>query len=78
VTPQIFDAAFEPDQTRFTVDRATADPIVQTVTLELDGGARLIVPAERFAAMAQVDDQRVGGKIRLTIETLTLKEGAGR
>jgi hypothetical protein len=78
VTPQIFDAAFEPHQTRFTVDRATADPIVRTVTLDLDGGARLIVPAERFAAMAQVDDQRVGGKIRLTIETLTLKEGAGR
>jgi len=25
-----------------------------------------------------VDDQRVGGKIRLTIETLTLKEGTGR
>jgi nucleoid associated protein NdpA len=78
VTPQIFDAAFEPHQTRFTVDRATADPIVQTVTLELDSGARLIIPAERFAAMAQVDDQRVGGKIRLAIETLTLKEGAGR
>ena len=78
VTSSVFDAAFEPHQTRFTVDRATADPIVRTVTLELDGGARLIVPAERFATMAQVDDQRVGGKIRLTIETLTLKEGAGR
>ena len=78
VTPHVFDAAFEPHQTRFTVDRATADSIVRTVTLELDGGARLIVPAERFATMAQVDDQRVGGKIRLTIETLTLKEGTGR
>ncbi|HEU4783937.1 MAG TPA: nucleoid-associated protein [Ktedonobacterales bacterium] len=78
VTPQVFDAAFEPRQTHFTVDRATADPIVRTVTLELDGGARLIVPAERFAAMALVDVQRVGGKIRLTIETLTLKEGTGR
>jgi hypothetical protein len=78
VTPQVFDAAFDPQQTRFTVDRATADPVVRTVTLELDGGARLIVPAERFAAMARVDDQRVGGKIRLTIETLTLKVGAGR
>jgi 37-kD nucleoid-associated bacterial protein len=78
LTPQVFDAAFERRQTHFTVDRATADPIVRTVTLELDGGARLIVPAERFAAMARVDDQRVGGKIRLTIETLTLKEGAGR
>jgi hypothetical protein len=78
VTSSVFDAAFEPHQTRFTVDRATADPIVRTVTLELDGGARLIVPAERFATMAQVDDQRVGGKIRLTVETLTLKEGTSR
>ncbi|HKS70189.1 MAG TPA: nucleoid-associated protein, partial [Ktedonobacterales bacterium] len=44
--PQIFDAEFEPHQTRFTVDRATADPIVRFVTLELDGGARLRIPAE--------------------------------
>jgi hypothetical protein len=73
--PQIFDAEFEPHQTRFAVDRATADPAVRFVTLELDGGARLRIPAERFAEMARVDDQRVGGKIRLTIETLTLKEG---
>ena len=72
--PQIFDAEFEPQQTRFTVDRATADPVVRYVTLELDGGARLRIPAERFAEMARVDAQRVGGKIRLTIETLTLKE----
>ena len=72
--PQIFDAEFEPHQTRFTVDRATADPVVRYVTLELDGGARLRIPAERFAEMARVDAQRVGGKIRLTIETLTLKE----
>lgn len=78
LTPRIFDAEFEPHQTRFTVDRATADPVVQMVTLELDGGARLIIPAERFAAMAQLDDQRVGGKIRLAIETLTLKEGTAR
>ena len=72
---RIFDAEFEPQQTRFTVDRATADPVVRYVTLELDGGARLRIPAERFAEMARVDDQRIGGKIRLTIETLTLKEG---
>ena len=75
LVPQIFDAEFEPRQTRFTVDRATADPVVRYVTLELDGGARLRIPAERFGEMARVDDQRIGGKIRLTIETLTLKEG---
>ena len=75
---QIFDAEFEPQQTRFMVDRATADPVVRYVTLELDGGARLRIPAERFAEMARVDGQRVGGKIRLTIETLTLKEGTAQ
>ncbi len=78
ITQTIFDAEFEPHQTRFTVDRATADPVVNYVTLDLDGGARLSIPAERFAAMARIDDQRAGGKIRLTIETLTLKEGAPR
>lgn len=78
ITQTIFDAEFEPHQTRFTVDRATADPVVNYVTLDLDGGARLSIPAERFAAMARIDGQRVGGKIRLTIETLTLKEGAPR
>lgn len=72
--PNIFDAEFEPHQTRFTVDRATADPIVQYVTLEMDGGARLRIPAQRFDDLASIADRRVGGKISLTIETLTLKE----
>lgn len=72
---RVFDAELESDQTRFIVDRATADPIVRYVTLELDGGAQLRIPTERFAEMTRVDDRRVGGKIRLTIETLTLKEG---
>lgn len=72
--PNIFDAEFEPHQTRFTVDRATADPIVQYVTLEMDGGARLRIPAQRFDDLASTADRRVGGKISLTIETLTLKE----
>jgi hypothetical protein len=75
LTPHVFDAEFEPHQTLFTVDRATADPVVRFVTLELDGGGRLRIPAERFAEMVRIDEQRVGGKIRLTIETLTLKEG---
>ncbi len=75
LTPHVFDAEFEPHQTHFSVDRATADPVVRFVTLELDGGGRLRIPAERLAEMVRIDDQRVGGKIRLTIETLTLKEG---
>lgn len=78
LTPSIFDAEFEPHQTYFIVDRATADPVVRYVTLELDGGAQLRIPAERFAAMARIENQRVGGKIRLTLESLTLKEGAAK
>lgn len=75
LTLSIFDPDLEPPQTRFTVDRATADPLIRYVTLELDGGAQLRIPAERFDDMVRVDEQRAGGKIRLSIETLTLKEG---
>jgi 37-kD nucleoid-associated bacterial protein len=78
LSASVFDAEFEPHATRFVVDRATADPVVRVVTLELDGGAQLRIPAERFADMARVGERRVGGKIRLTIETLTLKEGTSR
>ncbi len=79
------EALFDPDEPEasfaapvFTVDRATADPVVRTVTLELDGGARLRVDARLFDALAQVADRRTGeGKLRLVIESLTLREVAG-
>ncbi|HEX6820301.1 MAG TPA: nucleoid-associated protein [Ktedonobacterales bacterium] len=62
----------------FAVDRATADPVVRTVTLELDGGARLRMGARLFDALVQVAPQRTGdGKLRLAIESLTLREVAG-
>jgi hypothetical protein len=67
----------EPPAPSFTVDRATADPVVRTVTLELDGGARLKIPAEQFEALVRVDPRRVDARLRLVIETLTLKEANG-
>lgn len=62
----------------FAVDRATADPVVRAVTLELDGGARLRVDARLFDALVQLGEWRTGeGKLRLVIESLTLREVAG-
>jgi hypothetical protein len=60
---------------RITVDPAVAAPVVNRVVLELDGGARLVVPAERFAELVRIDPARTAeNKVRLVIESLTLKE----
>jgi hypothetical protein len=65
----------EPHAAAFVVDRATADPVVRTVTLELDGGARLRVDARLFDALIDVAEWRTGErKIQLTLASLTLKE----
>lgn len=66
-----------PRAASFAVDRATADPVVRYVTLELDGGARLRVEAARFAALVRVAETRRDGKIRLVIDTLTASEVSG-
>jgi hypothetical protein len=59
----------------FAVDRATADPVVRTVTLELDGGARLRVDAALFEELVRVAERRTGEqKLQLVIESLTLHE----
>jgi hypothetical protein len=62
----------------FVVDRATADPLVRTVTLELDGGARLRVDARLFDELVRVAGRRTGDqKVQFVIESLTLKEVTG-
>ncbi|MBF6591282.1 MAG: nucleoid-associated protein [Ktedonobacterales bacterium] len=61
----------------FVVDRATADPIVRYVTLELDSGARLRMETERFDTLVRLDARRLEGKLRLVIESLTLREVGG-
>jgi hypothetical protein len=59
----------------FAVDRAVADTVTRTVTLELDGGLQLRVDAARFDELAHVDSARTAeGKIRLVVESLTLRE----
>ena len=59
----------------FAVDRAVADAITRTVTLELDGGLQIRVDAARFDELAHVDGTRTAeGKIRLVVESLTLRE----
>jgi hypothetical protein len=70
----LFDAREETVE-RFAVDRATADPVVRAVTLELDGGARLKVDARLFDTLVHVTGRRTGEqKIQLVLESLTLRE----
>lgn len=60
---------------QFSVDRAVVSSLLRYVTLELDGGARLRVRADRFASLldpARV--RRAGNRYELTISTLTLRE----
>ena len=59
----------------FVVDRAVADSVTRTMTLELDGGLQIRVDAARFDELAHVDAARTAeGKIRLVVESLTLRE----
>jgi hypothetical protein len=61
----------------FEVDRAAADTITRIVTLELDGGLQIRVDAARFDELAHVDGTRTAdGKIRVVVESLTLREAA--
>ncbi|MEO7000962.1 MAG: nucleoid-associated protein [Ktedonobacterales bacterium] len=68
----------EPAPDSFAVDVAIARPFTQTVTLELDDGARIKVNAQRFDDLVQVAGQRTGeNKFHLTLESLTLREVTG-
>jgi hypothetical protein len=61
------------------VDRAFASGLANRVTIELDGGARLSVPADRFAELVQIDPRRTAeNKYRLVIESLTFREVSER
>ena len=63
----------------FAVDPAVAAPVVARVTYELDGGARLSVPADRFAELVRIEPGRTTeNKYRLIVESLTLKEVSDR
>lgn len=59
----------------FHVDPVAAAGVTGRVTLELDGGARLTVPADRFADLVRIEPSRTAeNKVRIVIESLTLKE----
>ncbi|HEV2457800.1 MAG TPA: nucleoid-associated protein [Ktedonobacterales bacterium] len=63
----------------FAVDPVVAAPVVARVTYELDGGARLSVPADRFAELVRIEPERTAeNKYRLVVESLTLKEVSDR
>jgi hypothetical protein len=59
----------------FPVDRAVAKKYLEKVIIELDGGARLSVPAARFAALVRVLDGRdAEGKARVSLASLIFRE----
>lgn len=61
----------------FPVDRAVARKYLEKVVIELDGGARLSVPAARFETLARVLDERdAEGKARITLSSLIFCEAA--
>lgn len=63
----------------FQVDPTAAAGVTGRVTLELDGGARLSVPADRFAELVRIEPARTAeNKVRIVIESLTLKEVSDR
>jgi hypothetical protein len=73
ISGKLFEGAEGADA--FAVDRAAADGVTRTITLELDGGLQIRVDAARFDELAHVDGMRTpGGKIRLVVESLTLRE----
>lgn len=64
---------------RFQVDPSVARPLVEEVVLELDAGARLVVPSAHFAELVQIErDFTAQGKYRIVIQSQTLKEVSKR
>lgn len=65
----------KPDTVHFMVDKDIARQITQSVTIEIDGGGRIMIPAERFSDIVQVDMERtVENKTRIVIETQVFRE----
>ena len=60
---------------RFAVDAAVVSRLLRTVTLELDGGARLSVRADRLASLLDMRQlRRSGNRYELVLTSLTLRE----
>ncbi len=67
--------AGEDNEVICAIDRGVASPLLSRVVLELDGGARLIVPVERLDELLRLDPARTAdNKFRLVLESLTLRE----
>lgn len=65
------------DHPFFPVDRAIARKYLEKVIIELDGGAKLTVPAARFEALVRVLDERdAEGKARLALTSLIFREAS--
>jgi hypothetical protein len=76
ITEQVFEGnAPLADDLVIQTDQRVLKKLFEKVTLVLDGGLKLSVSAEKFAELVHLSDQRTAeGKLRLAIETLTLRE----
>lgn len=71
--------AGEDNEAICAIDRGVAAPLLSRMTIELDGGARLIVPVERLDELLHLDPTRTAeNKFRLVVESLTLREVSER
>jgi hypothetical protein len=59
----------------FPVDRVIAQPVIDDIVYEMDGGARLTIPASLRDELLYIEPNRTPqNKTRLVLETLTFKE----
>lgn len=64
---------------RFHVDQSVAQPLVKEIVLELDAGARLIVPTDHFDELVHIErDYTAQGRYKIVIQSQTLKEVSKR
>lgn len=60
---------------QFAVDHKLAKQLTQNVSIEIDGGGRLVIPADRFNDIVHVDTERtVENRTRIVIETQIFRE----
>ncbi len=64
---------------QLAIDRDFARPIVEHIVIEMDGGATLKIPSDRYHELVTVEPGRTPeNKTRIVIETLTFNEVVDR
>src|SRR5260370_6430482 len=64
---------------QLAIDRDFARPIVEHIVIEMDGGATLKIPSDRYHELVTIEPGRTSeNKTRIVIETLTFNEVVDR